>query len=277
MGQRRKPSDVIYEFVAFQAKYHHPGLCVHRRPDCENRNSPDIDAIAGIFAIEHTSIDSVKDQREKDYQFDQVILDLEKKLSWQLPFYLRIVFDYDAITKGQNWSEIHEALQRWILDVSPRLEYGEYDFDKIPSIPFTLHVDKRMQCEMGRGLYFVRKTPDELRPDPDRIQEQLDRKAKTLAKYQNCGKTTVLLIESYDPFLMNESIMVTAIRSAYSGALPHGVDKIWYAPNTSIEGRIKFKDITGVLLAQDYPTKKSVWEEIEEELKTNTARPLFEV
>ena len=38
-------------------------LVMDRWPEDENRQSPEIDAIAGPFAIEHTSIDSVANQR----------------------------------------------------------------------------------------------------------------------------------------------------------------------------------------------------------------------
>ena len=37
-------------------------LVVDRWPEDENRQSPEIDAMAGPFAIEHTSIDSVAHQ-----------------------------------------------------------------------------------------------------------------------------------------------------------------------------------------------------------------------
>ena len=64
---------------------------------------------------------------------------------------------------------------------------------------------------------------------------------------------------------MNESKMVTAIRDAYPNGLPSGADKFWYAPHTSIDAPIRFKDITADLLAEDYPAKNSLWEEIEDE------------
>ena len=58
-----KDREVVDAFVSHLRNHGHPGIRVERRPDEENRESPDIDAIAGPFAIEHTSIDSVRNQR----------------------------------------------------------------------------------------------------------------------------------------------------------------------------------------------------------------------
>jgi hypothetical protein len=54
---------VVDAFVAHLAEQRYPGIQVESRPDVENRNSSDIDAIAGPFAIEHTSVDTVEHQR----------------------------------------------------------------------------------------------------------------------------------------------------------------------------------------------------------------------
>ncbi len=50
---------VIDAFVAHLREEGYPDLRVERRPDDENRESSDIDAITGPFAIEHTSIDTL--------------------------------------------------------------------------------------------------------------------------------------------------------------------------------------------------------------------------
>ena len=261
-----KDSEVIDEFVAYLVKNGHPGLKIERRPEVENRESADIDAIAGPFAIEHTSIDTLPNQRRNSARLMKVLGDLEQELN-PLPFKfnLFVSIEYDAITKGQDWSAIKQALRRWTLNESPLLKDGHHVCNNIPGIPFTLHVDKAATNPPGR-LSSSRFDPND-RTLPCRIKKLFDRKAKKLAKYQGCGKTAILLIESYDWALMNEPKMVAAIRDAYRNGLPSGVDKFWYAPNTSIVAPIKFKDITANLLAVDYPTKKSVWEEIENESK----------
>ena len=258
-----KDSDVIDAFVAYLERNGHPDLKVDERPDTTNRDSPDIDAIAGPFAIEHTRIDTLPNQSRNDDWLMKVISDLEQNLN-PLQFNLVVSFEYNAIVKGQNWTAIKKALKRWIIQDAPRLIDSRHVINNILGIPFKLDVHKE-PCSPGR-LSFRRNKPKDSTL-PSRIKGLFDRKAEKLTKYQGCGKTTLLLIESYDAALMNESKMVTAIRDAYPNGIPSSVDKFWYAPNTSIVAPIKFKDITANLLAVDYPTKKSLWEEIENESK----------
>ena len=241
-----KDSEVIDGFVAHLREHGHPDLKVDRRPDKENRDSPDIDAIAGSFAIEHTSIDTLPDQRLNNNRFMQVIGDLEQEFSGQLPFHLYIILKYDAITTNQDWKAIHQALKVWIIEDTPRLEEGHYVLDNVPGVPFKLHVDKKI--DFPPSLFFAR-FPLEDATFVNRIKAQCDRKAKKLAKYQGTGKTTVLLIESYDMALMHPSIMLQGICDAYPNGLPPGVDKIWCA-DTAIENRITFKDFTSYLLTK---------------------------
>ena len=254
-----KDTDVIDEFVAYLEKNGHPGLKVERRPEIENRESADIDAIAGPFAIEHTSIDTLPNQRRNNARFMKVIGDLENELN-PLPFNLEVSIEYDAITKGQDWPAIKQALKGWINQDVPRINDGSHLIGGIPGIPFKLNVHKEL-CSPGR-LFSKRNIPDDCTL-PSRIKELFDKKAEKLTKYQESGKITILLIESYDWALMNEQKMVAAIRNAYRDGLPAGVKKFWYAPNTSIDAPIRFKDITADLLTKDYLTKKSLWEEIE--------------
>lgn len=256
-----KDTDIIDAFVAYLERNGHPGLKVNQRPDTKNRNSPDIDAIAGSFAIEHTRIDTLLNQSRNNDWFGQVIDGLEQALSWQLSFNLRVGLNYNVINTGQDWSGIKQTLKTWILNESQLLKDGHHVLNNIPGIPFTLHVDREATNPPGR-LSFSRFDPNDSTL-PCRIKKLFDRKAKKLAKYQGCGKTAILLIESYDWALMNEQKMVAAIRNAYRDGLPAGVKKFWYAPNTSIDAPIRFKDITADLLTKDYLTKKSLWEEIE--------------
>jgi hypothetical protein len=54
---------VVQLFVDHLKKNGFPQLQIVCRPDEEDRNQEDIDAIAPPFAIEHTSVDSLKNQR----------------------------------------------------------------------------------------------------------------------------------------------------------------------------------------------------------------------
>lgn len=64
---RSQPSltdkEVVSLFVDYLARNGNPGLTVNAWPDEGNRQSSDIDAVAGPFAIEHSSVDTMANQR----------------------------------------------------------------------------------------------------------------------------------------------------------------------------------------------------------------------
>ncbi|MGA2227786.1 MAG: hypothetical protein ABSH41_25395 [Syntrophobacteraceae bacterium] len=168
---------------------------------------------------------------------------LEQELSNSLNFRLRITLEYQAVKKGQNWSFIRNALKNWIITGASLLEDGDHVLDRIPGVPFRLHVGK--ESSRRPKVLFSRFDPgdDTL---SDRIREQLLGKANKLLKYQGTGKTTLLLVESEDIALMNELKMLAAIRKAFPGGPPPGVDQVWYA-DTSIPREILFRDFSKLL------------------------------
>lgn len=222
---------VIDEFIRHLQGHDYPGLKVDRRPDEENRNSSDIDAIAGDFAIEHTSIDTLPNQRRNANWFSKVTEGVEEEFSDQLPFHLSITFDYGAvskkyvsITEKRGLREIHKAFKNRIGGVNLSLVDSCRVLKGVPDIPFQFDVIKGN--ELPKDILLALVNPDDSTL-PEHIKELIDRSAKKLAKYQSTGKTTVLLIESNDPALMNDSIL-GAIRKAYPEGLPSGINQIWY-------------------------------------------------
>ena len=237
-----KDTCVINLFVAHLRKNGYPNLQIDRCPDKENRVSPDIDAIAGPFAIEHTSIDTLPNQRRNTDWFMQVTDGLEEELSSQLPFRLNIILEYNAITTNQDWKAIKQALRKWIINESPKLGNGRHVFGNIPDIPFKLTVFK--DIDMPPKLVFSRFDPND-NTLSNRLKVLCDRKAKKLAKYQGTGTTPVLLIENNDIALMHPIIMRKEIQKAYPNGLPPGVDKIWYADTAEVRKiPVKANDIT---------------------------------
>lgn len=231
--------EVVEAFVAHLAANGYPSLCVDKWPERENRISPDIEAIAGQFAIEHTSIDTLPNQRGRSDWFMRATGGLEKELP-KPPYRLNISLEYDAITIGQNWEDIRNALKTWITKDSVQLEDGRHNLDNVPGIPFRLQVTK--QTGRPPRIIFGRIAPED-ESLPDRIRHQLDSKIKKLAPYQRRGLITVLLIESDDIALMNDVKMLGAIRSAYPRGLPPGLNMIWYV-DTSISSEMEFRDFT---------------------------------
>lgn len=244
-----KDYEVIEAFVKHLQEHGYPRLKICRYPDQENRSSSDIDAIACPFAIEHTSIDTLPNQRRNNDWFIQVIGDLEQEFESQLSFRISIMFPYDVTTKGKVRDRIviRKALKSWILEKSPHLEFGKHDLTNIPGIPFQLKVDKR--TSHIPDVAFWRSKPDDDTLSC-RAKELFDRKAKKLRKYQNLGKKTVLLVESNDVALMDIQgrTLLKAIREAYPSGLPTGVDKVWYVDTAELPDEIIFKDFTPDLL-----------------------------
>lgn len=238
-----KDCEVIEAFVAYLRDRGHPGLRIDSWPDKKNHESPEIDAIGGAFAIEHTSVDTLPNQRRDADWFTRVVRGLETELSISPACRLRITLEYHAVSTGHDWLAIREALKVWITHAVPHLADGSHGIEDIPGVPFRLRVTKA--SDRPPGLFFARYEPvdDTL---PTRIRLQFDRKAHKLAKYQSAGKTTVLLVENADIALMNEQKMLEEIRRAYPDGLPIGVDQLWYA-DTAIPDDIDFNDFTAML------------------------------
>jgi hypothetical protein len=235
-----KDSEVVDAFVSYLRDHGHPGLEVERRPDEENRESSDIDAIAGAFAIEHTSVDTLADQRRDADWFMRAAGGLEQELPSKPPFRLSITLEYDAVAKGQNWPAIRAALKSWVTHDAPILSDGAHLLESPAGIPFRLHIIK----SSGRrpGVFFGRREPED-DTLPGRLRGAFERKAAKLAKYHVDGVTTVLLVENDDIALMNEWKMRQAIQEAFPTSLPAGVNQVWYA-DTSIPSDIEFRDFT---------------------------------
>src|SRR5688572_17673043 len=115
---------VVDAFVAHRAATDHPGISVQSRPDEVERNRSAVDAIAGSLAIEHTSIDTIANQRRDGERFMQVVSEIESELSPKVPFCLRIVFPYHGIRTGQDWSEMKRGFRAWIANLTPPWKTG---------------------------------------------------------------------------------------------------------------------------------------------------------
>jgi hypothetical protein len=232
--------EVIEAFVSYLRDHGYPSLEVERWPDEENRTSPDIDAIAGPLAIEHTSIDTLPKQRRDAHWFMRVAGELEQELQTKPSFRLNVTLAYDAIPKGQDWDAIRASLRTWIANDTPALSDGRHILENLPGIPFRVDVVK--SSNRRPGVYFSRREPkdDTLH---ERIRESFERKAVKLSKYHADGKATILLIENDDIALMNEWKLLEAIRTAYPKCPPDGVEQVWYA-DSSIPSEIQFQNLT---------------------------------
>ncbi len=233
---------VIEAFVEFLRGQGFPDLVVDHFPDERIRDAKAIDAIAGRFAIEHTSLDALDGQRERNAQWARAVGGLEDELRGQMSSHLSISTSYQAVTKGQDWSAIRAALKRWLKIEAGSLPNGMQDVT-IPGVPFTLKISK--SDDRPAGVYFKRTIQDTDETLGQTIGPVISKKSEKLAPHQDDGRTTVLVLESNDIALMNHVKVLEAIEVAFPDGWPSAVDQIWYA-DTTMWPSAKFFDLTAL-------------------------------
>ena len=223
MNIERHDRTIVKAFVAHLRKHGQCDLEVDSWPEDARPGTSEIDALAGHLAIEHTSIDTLANQRRDSARFGETVSPLEASLSPLLQFRLRVCFPYDAIAVGQNWAAIRIAVAVWVVLDAGSLADGVH-FITIPGTTFKSRIDKDSDGEPA--LVFYRAAAH----DPSlaaRVREQILRKASKLARYSSERRTTVLLVESIDGSLMNQHKMLQAIGQELP-QLPPAIDQLWY-------------------------------------------------
>jgi len=231
-------ADVVEAFVAHLAEQRYPGIRVDARPDVDNRDSSDIDAIAGPLAIEHTSVDTLQNQRRNSAWFGAVAAPLEERFSRALPFRLRLIFPHDGIATGQDWNAIRLALESWVTIAATSFGDG-HGAATVAGVPFQIHYTK--ESDRSPGLFCLRIAPDDATLAA-RLAVQMERKAKKLRPYRSNGKITVLLLDSEDIALMSVEKLKDAVMATFPQGLPDGVDELWHA-DTSVPAVLEFWNI----------------------------------
>src|SRR4030042_6338976 len=132
LGGHMRDHEVVETFISHLRDNGFPGLVIERRPELDKHVpfNMRIEAIAGPFAIEHTSIDTLPNQRGKSDWFMRAAGGLEKELP-KPPYRLNITLKYDAITSRQDWAGIREALKTWIIEDSPQLLDGSHTLENL--------------------------------------------------------------------------------------------------------------------------------------------------
>ncbi len=163
-----RPADKVIEaFVSYLASKLYLGFQVIEWPDKINTHTSDIDAIAEgggkRVAIEHTSVDSLPDQRRHDERFMEAIGYLEKEFKGKINCRLRVITAFGTVPTGISWDGIREGLRSWILHDVPKLPHSETVLTvAIEGVPFPLTVEVcvwqpwcllRAQCARRDELY----------------------------------------------------------------------------------------------------------------------------
>ncbi len=241
---------VVELFVDYLQQNGHPGLSIDSWPEKLNRNTPDIEAIAGQFAIEHTRVDTVPNQSRDSAWFIEAFGNLETELKDKIDFQLDVIFPYESITTGQDWSEINIGLKDFILNEAPNYDDGTHEIPDAQKIPFCFYI--RKNSEFKNKIYLSRFTPDKGKYF-ERLEIQINRKAQKLKPYKSKSLTTILLLESNDLPLMNDGIMLDGLRGTLKYKLPDGVDQLWYV-DTSIVEDITFSNFTDLITKKGHLT-----------------------
>jgi hypothetical protein len=227
MSKREKPDrPCILDLVSFWKAIGRPVASVDHWPD--EHEHGEIDALAGPYAIEHTSVDSLPNGRRADDHFEQVIGDLEEELKGKLGFPLAITWDWVAIQTGQPWSSVGEALRAWITKNAPALGNGHHRMTNVIGVPFAFDAIKGGPIKFD-GVRLARYDPRDS-TFPTRLSDQLagrHKKVTKLRRHKADGKTTVLLLESGDVALMSVHKMVEALEAAFP-IRPEELDEVWF-------------------------------------------------
>ena len=226
--------EIIEAFILHLRNHGIPGLAVDEWPDTKNRTTSDIDAIAGNLAIEHTSVDTVFEQRKRA-QYFATIADCLKDSDPGLDYQLTVAIPYDAFKKKIDLAPLKRGLHDWIRTKASSLSEGTHSISGLENIPFDFQVIRMNAPPFG--LFFARIAPnnDTLAPE---IRRLFVAKGAKLARYKKDGRETILLVESGDVALMNYAIFCRAVRDSYPDGLPHELDAIWFVHN--IQGKLYF-------------------------------------
>jgi len=179
--------DLIGAFIAYLREHGIPDLKVDYWPEDENRNSPDIEAVAGNMAIECTSIDTIPNLRRDSEWFFQVFSNVAQELPFRVTFRLNITIDYGAVRKGQDWAAIREGIKNWIIKEARNLLEGHQIINGVPNIPFRIDVRKLNRRRPGVIVGRFAPEDDSL---ACRIRKLFDAKVNKLIKYQKTRLTT---------------------------------------------------------------------------------------
>lgn len=214
-------------FAAFLDKIGRPGCDTLSWP--EDDADGEIDAIIGGYALQHTSIDTLPEGRKRDVSFGTVVRGIEAEFRAKLGYSLIITLHWASVRKGQHWPSLNAALRSWIVNDAPTLSNGRHKLSGIAGVPFDFEVRKG-EPPMIDGVAFTRNAPvdhtlgSRLR---DQISGARHDKLTVLQRYRQHGKATILLLESADIALMNDSVMAEAFEEAFP-AWPEALDELWF-------------------------------------------------
>jgi hypothetical protein len=219
---------VIKEVLKYISKKINQPYRIISYPDEVNRNSPACDMLVSFgdkkFAIEHTSIDSIPNQRRDSNRFIKLLSPLENELDNKLPTpgHYQLVIDMDVIPalNRSNGSKIYQSIKDWCIKIAPTLSMGgthsdkkHFSRDRIPGVPFkiTLYKWPRRDGEFR----IARFSPEQIEEKRKEVFKQaLCSRGEKVINYKKEGYYTILVLESNDRALANFNDIGDALNNA---------------------------------------------------------------
>lgn len=226
--------EVIRRFIARYNECLGGDYRITRWPDRDNRRSREVDAYAEEdggcpLAIEHTNVESFKNQKLDSARFLKVIGALEAELADVFPFGISLAVRVGAIQPGTDWERVRAGIRIWLVRNANALPYGT-SRPEIPTAPFPLTVSKERD---NAGKIWVSR----FAPPKDEIQVEsalavaaaLHHKYERLNSYRDAGAKAVLILESNDIALVNHALLYAAFVVADQCVPTPAIDQVWVA------------------------------------------------
>lgn len=219
---------VIIEVLKYISKKIKQPFRIISYPDEVIRKSPACDMLVSFgnkkFAIEHTSIDSIPNQRRDNNRFIKLLAPLKNELNGKLPTpgHYKLIIDMDVIPalKRSNESKIYQSIKEWCKKIAPTLsmrgthsDKKHFERDRIPGVPFELTLYKLP----GRDGEFRigRFSPEQIEEKRKGVLKQaLCSRGEKVVNYKKEGCRTILILESNDRALANFNDIDNALNNA---------------------------------------------------------------
>lgn len=187
----------------------------------------DIEAIAPPFAIEHTSVDRLENQRRHDVQFKRVVQDLYR-IALSPPARLSLSISLEDFLKVDQ-KKLRTALDQWLRKEASGLEEGHSSGNKISDISVRWwcwkYKDRPPRIIIGLAVDIEKYGKD--------ISGLLRQKSNKLGVYKRQSFTTVLIVESFDFQLMASDVFFEMILGVPEENRTF-INQLWFA-DTSLK------------------------------------------
>jgi len=219
---------VIKEVLKYISKKINQPYRIISYPDEVIRKSPACDMLVSFgnkkFAIEHTSIDSIPNQRRDNNRFIKLLAPLKNELNGKLPTpgHYKLIIDMDVIPalNKSNESKIYQSIKEWCKKIAPTLSMGgaysgkkHFKRGRIPGVPFelTLYKSPRRDGEFRIGRF----SPEQIEEKRKEVLKQaLCSRGEKVFNYKKEGYHTILVLESNDRALANFNDIGNALNNA---------------------------------------------------------------